>query len=53
MLEASEDARMEQNENIHDFSIAHAVGLITVLDFLVFNYIFYVATLVSLKICYY
>lgn len=40
MLKTSETTRVEQNQDDHDFRIAHPVGLITMPVFLVFNHIF-------------
>lgn len=41
MLKASKTTGMKQNENQHNFSITHAVGLIAVLKLLIFNHIFF------------
>ena len=41
MLETAETARMEQNKNNHNLSITHAVGLVAMLLFTVFNHIFF------------
>lgn len=40
MLEATEATGVEQDKNNHNFSITHAVGLVAMILFLVFNYIF-------------
>ena len=40
MLETSETSRVEQNQDDHDFRIAHPVGLVPMLMALVFNHVF-------------
>lgn len=41
MLEASETAGMKQDENNHDFRVAHTVRFVTMLAVLIFKHIFF------------
>lgn len=49
MLEASETFRMKQNQDDHDFCIAHAVRLVPALMILAFNHTFFCTLTNSLR----
>ena len=41
MHEAAETVRMERNKNNHNLSITHAIGLVVMFLFIVFNHVFF------------